>query len=372
MYGMTKAVKQTLEHMRFGEPQQHRNLCVVPIFYDGPAGPAYQTLTEALQNEQVTVTEVSEGGAVPYLKVTNEADQPLVLVDGEELVGAKQNRIVNTTMMLEANSETTVPVSCTEAGRWRYNSRRFADAGVIMSAKARYNKSERLMHNLKMKAQYDAGQADVWKDIDQLHRKSGSHSRTRAMHDAYLQRARDMEAYMKAFPRQEGQQGMVVFLNGRPVGADFLSRPAGYVHLHDKLLKSHVIEAVSEKTEEKDAADWAIDAHQFLQSLLQATEVTTHQPIGLGADYRFSAEGTKGAALVYEDAVIHLSSYASEMVDVDQDDTLAARRRVREEYLQARRHAQQDREATRRDQAAAPDRKGGNVSWRDFLQRFFG
>ena len=172
---------------------------------------------------------------------------------------------------------------------------------------------------------------------------------------------------MKAFPRQEGQQGMVVFLNGRPVGADFLSRSSGYAHLHDKLLKSHVIEAVSEKTEKKDAADWAIDAHQFLRSLLQATEVTTHQPIGLGTDYSFNAEGTKGAALVYKEAVIHLSSYASDMVDVDQEDP----RRVREEFLRARRRAQQDRRGAHTDASGQKTDSLGN-SWRDFLQGLFG
>ncbi len=366
---MTEAVNHTLEQLRFGEPQQFRNLCVVPIFYDGPAGPTYQTLTEALKSKQVTVTEVSEGGAVPNLKVTNLSDQPLVLVDGEELVGAKQNRIVNTTMMLEPNSETVIPVSCTEAGRWRYNSRHFQDAGVIMAAKARYNKSERLLYNLKMKARYDAGQSGVWKDIDQLHRKSGSHSHTGAMHDAYLQRAQDMNEYMQAFPLRPGQQGMVVFLNGRPVGADYLSRPEAYTHLHDKLLKSHVIEAVSEKAEQKDEADWAIDAHLFLQSLTQAGEVSTHQPVGLGVDCRFEGHRSKGAALVYEDAVIHLSSYATEMVDTEKTDPFADRRHAWER-MQARRRQQQDPEPTPDPAASRREEPGGN-RFRDLLRRLF-
>lgn len=370
---MTEAVNHTLEQLRFGEPQQFRNLCVVPIFFDGPAGPTYQTLTEAWKREQVTVTEVSEGGSVPNLKVTNLSDQPLVLVDGEELVGAKQNRIVNTTMMLEPNSETVIPVSCTEAGRWRYNSRHFQDAGVIMAAKARYNKSERLLYNLKMKAQYDADQSGVWKDIDHLHRKSGSHSQTGAMHDAYLQRAQDMKEYLQAFPLQPGQQGMVVFLNGRPVGADYLSRPEAYTHLHDKLLKSHVIEAVSEKKELKDKADWAIDAHLFLQSLTQAGEVSTHQPIGLGVDYRFEGQRSKGAALVYDDAVIHLSSYATEMVDAEAADPFAADRRRAWERMQARRRQQQDRQDPEPtpDPAASSREEAGGSRFRDLLRRLF-
>jgi len=367
--GMTEAVNHTLEQLRLGEPQQFRNLCVVPIFDDGPSGPTYQTLTEALKSKQVTVTEVSEGGAVPNLKVANLSDQPLVLVDGEELVGAKQNRIANTTMMLEPNSETVIPVSCTEAGRWRYNSRHFQDSGVIMAAKARYNKSERLMHNLKMRAKYDAGQSGVWKDIDELHRKSGSHSRTQAMRDAYVQREREMNDYLQAFPLQPGQQGMVVFLNGRAVGADYLSRPEAYVHLHDKLLKSHVIEAVSEKAEQKDEADWSIDAHLFLQALAQAEEVSTHQPVGLGTDYRFAGERAKGAALVYDDSIIHLSSYAKEMVDTEEAAPFAERRRAWER-MQTRRQEQQRPES--QEEPPAPQREEDGISrFRDRLWRLF-
>ena len=49
-------------------------------------------------------------------------------MDGEELLGAKQNRIVNLTILVAANSELTIPVSCVEAGRWRARSRAFTSA----------------------------------------------------------------------------------------------------------------------------------------------------------------------------------------------------------------------------------------------------
>ena len=36
------------------------------------------------------------------------------MLAGEEPVGAKQNRILNTTILLKKHSETTIPVSCTK------------------------------------------------------------------------------------------------------------------------------------------------------------------------------------------------------------------------------------------------------------------
>ncbi|MGH8953160.1 MAG: ARPP-1 family domain-containing protein, partial [Acidimicrobiia bacterium] len=46
------------------------------------------------------ITEATEAGTVPFLQVTNNADHPLLLLDGEELLGAKQNRILNTTVLV--------------------------------------------------------------------------------------------------------------------------------------------------------------------------------------------------------------------------------------------------------------------------------
>jgi hypothetical protein len=40
------------------------------------------------------------------------------LLDGEELIGAKQNRALNLTILAPAKQVIVIPVSCVEAGRW--------------------------------------------------------------------------------------------------------------------------------------------------------------------------------------------------------------------------------------------------------------
>jgi hypothetical protein len=61
--------------------------------------PGWLTLEEA--GARARVTEVSEAGSVPFLQVANGADRPLLLLDGEELIAAKQNRILNTTVLVQ-------------------------------------------------------------------------------------------------------------------------------------------------------------------------------------------------------------------------------------------------------------------------------
>jgi len=48
----------------------------------------------------VHITEVSAGGRVPELAFENSSDETVLLVDGDELVGAKQNRVVNLSILV--------------------------------------------------------------------------------------------------------------------------------------------------------------------------------------------------------------------------------------------------------------------------------
>ena len=100
--------------------------------------PAWLTMVEA---ERSRITEVDEAGAVSQLKVVNPTNQPLLLLDGEELVGAKQNRVLNTTVLVAAKSELTIPVSCVEQGRWGYRGRHFAPSDASLFASVRQKKA---------------------------------------------------------------------------------------------------------------------------------------------------------------------------------------------------------------------------------------
>ena len=93
---------------------------------------------------------------MPELKVINRLAQSVLLLDGEELLGAKQNRVLNTTILLKESSETVVPVSCTEHGRWAYASAAFSSSDVIMAHKVRMRKSSSVSRSLEAGAHYQS------------------------------------------------------------------------------------------------------------------------------------------------------------------------------------------------------------------------
>ena len=111
---------------RIGEPACYKNLAVFPLFGSRLRQADYLTLDEALEQKCSEVTEVSEGGSVPELKFVNSGARPVFLLDGEQLIGAKQNRVLNLSILVAGGKTIIIPVSCVEAGRWRHSTRDFS------------------------------------------------------------------------------------------------------------------------------------------------------------------------------------------------------------------------------------------------------
>lgn len=209
---MDPLITSYLSELKLGELQIFRNMAVAPLFTSLHGGPDYGLLGEAIDATQLTITELDQSGSVPELKVVNTFPRPILLLDGEELVGAKQNRVLNTSILLKANSETVIPVSCTEQGRWRYTSTNFADSDVIMSHRSRATKTLTVTGSLRAGRGYSSDQMRVWADINTLHGEAGTASRTLAMRDVYTAKTDELEPYLHAFECISHQRGILVLI----------------------------------------------------------------------------------------------------------------------------------------------------------------
>ena len=130
---MTHLIKNEIGKIKFGAEQSYKNLAIFPILSDYVIPFDYLTLDEALSENLIEVVEIDEGGSVPELRLINKSDKMVLILDGEELVGAKQNRIVNTTILIPAMETVVIPVSCVEQGRWSYDTERFHSEERIMA-----------------------------------------------------------------------------------------------------------------------------------------------------------------------------------------------------------------------------------------------
>lgn len=107
-----KTIASFLETGKLARKQSYKNLTLFPLLAPEAAAPDYLTLEQALVQNLVQVLELDQLGSVPELRILNKGKNKVLIVEGEELVGAKQNRIVNATFLVAAGPETVIPVSC--------------------------------------------------------------------------------------------------------------------------------------------------------------------------------------------------------------------------------------------------------------------
>ena len=304
---MDRIIANYLSDVRLGELQIFKNMAIVPLFVSRNSGPEYGLLKEALDEALIAITEVDQSGSVPELKVANTSPRPILLIDGEELIGAKQNRVLNTSILLKGNSETLIPVSCTEQGRWRYTSATLSDSDVIMSHRSRATKTLTVTGSLQVGRGYVSDQGRVWSAINSLHAASGTTSRTLALRDVYTAKTEELEPYASAFEVVPHQRGSLVLINGQPVGLDLISREGAYAVAHPKLVKSYAIDARVGSKDGFDAPSLAV-ANAFLDEVGDCEE-RVFPSVGLGYDHRLVGDQVVGSGLVFEESVIHLAFF---------------------------------------------------------------
>ncbi len=304
---METLVKDYLEGIVLGEMQAFEGLAAFPLHHPEKGGPRYLTLQEALRRDLLLITEKSDEGSVPELAVANRADRPVLLLDGEELVGAKQNRVLNTSVLVAAGAEMVIPVSCTEAGRWSYRSDRFESSPDVLFHSARREKAMSVSCNLVAFESYRSDQGRVWENIDRLACSLGASSPTSAMRDVIGERERDIAPFLEAVEPLHGQKGLLVFIGGEVAGMDIVSRSEAYAELHPKLLRSYAVDALAGQSPRRREPSFEA-ARAFLEEAAGCGE-EKYRSAGLGWDHRFAGPGVVGTALAWRRRVIHAAFF---------------------------------------------------------------
>lgn len=307
--------------LHYHQPIHFRNLTLVPIVRDpAPEKRNYVTSTEAGRK-----LEVTETGSVPRLRVRNNAAVPVLLPEGEHLMGGYQNRIVTVSILLPPETETEIPVACVEEGRWgsRGRSGRMHE-GDFFFAEGRRVAAEAVSKAARWRGTYDTDQGEVWRTVAGKLGRLRAHSETRAMADAYESAEDSLAQFTAALPYQPGQVGLVVAIGTELAGADLFDHPATLRSLYERLLRSYAIDALTRV--QRSAPKWtdpaseassatpkppvldATRARRFVESAAEAV-LTFHTPVGLGEQARITGDSVTGSALLAFDTVVHLALF---------------------------------------------------------------
>ena len=123
---MTSSAATTLP-FRVGEAASFGGLALVPLFPESEPRFYYIGLDEAIVHG-LRIAEVDHAGSANDLAVLNPLHVGVLLYEGEELVGAKQNRVLDRPILVDAKSKTRIAVNCVERGHWSYRTANFMPA----------------------------------------------------------------------------------------------------------------------------------------------------------------------------------------------------------------------------------------------------
>ena len=305
---MHEVVKNVFEGIEVGPPAVFEQMTVFPLALPGEIGPEYVLSAQALGSGELVISEIDEGGQVESIAVDYSGATPVLIIAGEELIGAKQNRIVNSSIVIAAKGRTMLPVSCVEQGRWAWRSRRFQGSKQLAAARVRRHKMRSVSKSLERTGSRRSDQSGVWREVRSVLADAEVESHTGAMADGFERRRHSIEAYSRAFERRPGQQGMVVALGGEVVGLELLSCPRAYAMVHDKVISSYAMEALAPRPGRGGSPSRATAA-RFLERCRHSRMKRYSSP-GKGWEYRLEDEDLAGAALVWRKTVCHMTVLA--------------------------------------------------------------
>lgn len=269
---------------------QYKNLAVYPIFE--PLGNVrdsdYITLDEGLKAGTVTVSERGEanpiirraphqgtppiqrpepvqqdyqqGASVNTLWLTNKSGKRLILISGEMVRGGQQDRIIGKDAIIPpTKAPIDLGVYCVEHGRWT-GSQTFQEAPASAALVA---------PNIRKSAIYANSQQAVWNGVAGMGGAARVTSPSSAYRDVAADKgvSRQVQEYVTAIDSRfsgDRAMGVAVAVNGKLVWVDRFSSNLMFRKYWPKLLRSYVMEAVTQQERTPDKAPSWADAMNFV------------------------------------------------------------------------------------------------------------
>jgi hypothetical protein len=290
--------------LQVGDRQEVGGVSVFPLIGTRTESPPYITGPEAFEAGLIEVNEL-DPPEVPSLLVTNLADVPILLVEGEMLVGGDQNRTMNVTVLCPPQSTIVVPVSCVEAGRWGAR-RAMSTSSRHAPGSLRSVKTAMLEPLAGTPSDRRSDQGRVWEEVSRQSEVHGLYSETAALDDVQeefeLRIAEDLD---RMTPGPE-QIGVVCAIGDDVVGLDLFDKPTTLARYLRGIVAGHALDAPGPAR--------SPDAIRAIERFLSEVDaVDAHRGTGVGLGEEILLQGlVSGVGLSYDDCLVHLAAFPNQ------------------------------------------------------------
>jgi hypothetical protein len=154
-------------------------------------------------------------------------------------------------------------------------------------------------------------QEGVWREVDRQQKAAGVQSGTNDVNALYddAKRAKEIDACTKRLigliPRRE-YLGLVIARGGDIVSADLFANTPLYRRLYEKVLRSHVVEALGHEYSGRPSVG---EVRGFLDRAMRAPVTSQDAPVGMGHLFTVGGNGIGGQGLETDGRVVHAALF---------------------------------------------------------------
>jgi len=311
----SQTIIELISNLQIGSCAHAGRLALIPIMapieISSVASQPYLLYQQAHDAGLISIEEVSAAGIVGELQVANRGNQPVLLVEGEVLVGMKQTRVLNVTILVPSQSVLRVPVSCVESGRWESVSRKATGkAAIHLAPSVRAAKTMTVARSMRSARTFVSDQGEVWAGVDRVLDGNGADAPTRSYADLAAAGAPARGDITRSIQPAPGQVGLMLLVGRQVSCVDVFESPQVLGALWSGLLASYEAEVLAMEDRKGPAAGARAEgaAWDWFKSIARGS-IGVGPEIGLGAHVTVVAHGVEAAALVNDGRVVHLSAF---------------------------------------------------------------
>ena len=211
---------------------------ITPVRGPDGDGPTVLTIEDALTTGRAAIVE-REIPDINNVVIDNQAERPLLVLDGEEITGSLQNRIVASSQLIEAGRRSEIPVLCVEEQRWE-------GLGGFGTGVCSYPALRSILADRRPSSQET--QQAIWREVQRKLTITRTTSATSSMHDIYDRLDDELDRYLEGFQSLDHDTlGFVASAGNRVLGADVFLSHGLYLTFERKILRAYALDALEHR-----------------------------------------------------------------------------------------------------------------------------
>ncbi len=285
---------ELVKNITIAEPIFLRNLVITPVKSDTTNGLNPATIEEILRSgigsfQEIDIPDINE------ITFENRGNSPVLLLDGEEVIGALQNRIIARSHLVAAQSSENIPVVCVEEGRWD-------DIGGFETGYCSYPQLRSILAQSRYKK--SDTQKIIWNEINRKLTVTRTRSTTSSMHDIYENLQAEVSRYVEDFESlNHFTIGFIGSAGNRILGCDLFQNSKIYQKFEDKLIRSYALDAI----EYQNKPGGQPNVEKFLTNVLSMLRKKRVRKQEINVTIK--GHGFLGQILIYDNRFVHLSTF---------------------------------------------------------------